>query len=864
MTSDSYISYFTPGQMAPETLEFIFVKRQKLAERIESQIAKSVLSASKQHTLLLGPRGVGKSHLVALLYHRIKARADLHGKVALAWLAEEEWSVANLADFFLVILRALANEYRESPLNDQIAALRRLPRSEIRDAAGRAIREFVGDRVLFLLVENLEEIFRGLSHDEQWALRSYLSETPFATILATTPSLFAGVQKQTEAFYGFFQQTYLDELTADEATELLEKLAEWRNDDRLAAFLKTPVARERVQAVNDLAGGHPRVYLLFAHLLTQERLDELVTPFLELLDELTPYYQSRMQLLSPQQRKIIEFLCDSRGAVQVKAIAEDTLLEQRAVAAQLGELEKMSYVRKTPFGRESYYELREPLLRMVIELKRSHNREPLRLIVDFLRRWYSRTERRERLERMGEDAPLTQQYLRYALDLNRAIMDTPDLARAETLSPEYWKCRDTKDYKRAAEIAAEIIERKGTSVTSDDWVQYAFCLGEINQHKESLASYCRVIELDPNNAIAWNNRAYALNSLGQHEEALVMLAKAIELDPNDAIAWNNRAYALNSLGQHEEALVSITKSLESDPSNATAWHNRAYALNSLGQHEEALVSITKSLEIDPNNPGAWNNHAYDLNIQGRYEEALASITKSLESDPSNATAWHNRAYALSSLGQHEEALASITKSLEIDPDDTSAWSDRAFALNRLGRYEEALASLEKAYALDPKKGRIGLHQGRIFLHRRQWEEFIWAMTQYFDLGAGNPDSIRHGDSDFVVPSLWKAQFENESEKLTLLAGLYTAHDALADLGQGITDNIPALFDAEISQVRAEAWLAAWQAAGAGKPELEIPLRLLAAAVAWKAKPDVRALLALPIEERRILESLLPNATGKLL
>ena len=150
---------------------------------------------------------------------------------------------------------------------------------------------------------------------EQWAFRSYLSERPFVTMLATTPSLFAGVTEQNSAFYGFFQNIYLEELTVEEATELLEKVAERRADNRLADFLKTPTAKERVQAVHDLAGGHPRIYLLFAHLLTQETLDELVTPFLQLLDELTPYYQSRMQLLSPQQRKIVEFLCSARGAV---------------------------------------------------------------------------------------------------------------------------------------------------------------------------------------------------------------------------------------------------------------------------------------------------------------------------------------------------------------------------------------------------------------------------------------------------------------------------------------------------------------------------------------------------------------------
>jgi hypothetical protein len=38
----------------------------------------------------------------------------------------------------------------------------------------------------------------------------------------------------------------------------------------------------------------------------------------------------------------------------------------------------------------------------------------------------------------------------------------------------------------------------------------------------------------------------------------------------------------------------------------------------------------------------------------------------------------------------------------------------------------------------------------------------------------------------------------------------------------------------------------------------LPLRLLSTAVQWRAKPNPRLLLGLPLEERRILERLLPE------
>ncbi|MCX6378316.1 MAG: hypothetical protein NT023_02400 [Armatimonadetes bacterium] len=205
ISEQSYLSYFTPRQMSHELLEAILVKQGDLIQRLVDKTRQSVMTQAKYHTLLLGPRGIGKSYITALTYHRVKALPELEGKIAIAFLAEEEWSVASLTDLLLVILKALEQEYGD--LQTRIDALYRLPINEIEATANALIREYVGERTLFILIENLNEIFRGLESDGQWALRSFLSEHPFATLLATTQSLFAGVTKRDSAFYGFFQHS---------------------------------------------------------------------------------------------------------------------------------------------------------------------------------------------------------------------------------------------------------------------------------------------------------------------------------------------------------------------------------------------------------------------------------------------------------------------------------------------------------------------------------------------------------------------------------------------------------------------------------------------------------------------------------
>ncbi len=77
--------------MSPETLEAILVQRHALAEHLVELIRASALTDNKHFQLLIGSRGIGKTHLVSLIYHRVAKMEDLRDKLLIAWLQEEEW-----------------------------------------------------------------------------------------------------------------------------------------------------------------------------------------------------------------------------------------------------------------------------------------------------------------------------------------------------------------------------------------------------------------------------------------------------------------------------------------------------------------------------------------------------------------------------------------------------------------------------------------------------------------------------------------------------------------------------------------------------------------------------------------------------
>ena len=78
-----------------------------------------------------------------------------------------------------------------------------------------------------------------------------------------------------------------------------------------------------------------------------------------------------MAWLSPQQRKIIEFLCDRRHAVAVKEIARHCFITHQTASSQFKDPREKGYVHAITMGRESCYELHEPLIRFCLEVKSS-------------------------------------------------------------------------------------------------------------------------------------------------------------------------------------------------------------------------------------------------------------------------------------------------------------------------------------------------------------------------------------------------------------------------------------------------------------------------------------------------------------
>lgn len=410
------LSRFTPSVMDRELLERLFVARQRVLDEVVRRVEAASTSTERNHTLLVGPRGAGKTHLVSLVAHRVR---DLVGEgtgVQLAWLPEDPWTLVS----YRHLLAAVA-----ARLEPRVA--HEVPGTE--EDLERLLEGRAAERgPVVVVVENLDQILRAIGDDGQQRLRHLLQSSRPLLLVATSTTLDRSLTDQASPFYGFFTTSRLEPFDVDQAAEMLTAIAREREDEALVAYLASPEGWSRLRTVEHLAGGQPRMWAALASALTVEGLDDLVDLLLTRFDDLTPYYQEQLARLSGHQRLVVAELAALDRPLAVKELAERLEIDQRSVAKTVSDLVERRWVAETTSPvvamldrRRTYYELAEPLARLAFQIKDNRG-EPLRLVVDFLKHWFDPEDLSEvkALDHVRQFTASVEAYLRAASAAQRS------------------------------------------------------------------------------------------------------------------------------------------------------------------------------------------------------------------------------------------------------------------------------------------------------------------------------------------------------------------------------------------------------------------------------------------------------------
>ena len=821
-----FLSHYTPSLMNPEDLDAIFVQRDRLLNDLLENIENSILTEAKHHALLIGPRGIGKTHLISMIYHRVSANEVFKDKLKIAWLREEEWGVATFLDLLVRILNSLIEEYKDPNLEEQIKGLYSVSTEQAEQLAGHILKQYCQDKTLLLLMENLDEIFKGLDESGQQAFRAYLQNYGFITIVATSQSLFKGVQSRNLPFYGFFSPTHLKPLVLEEAIALLANIAKWRGDQKLADLLVTPLGKSRIRAIHHLAGGNHRIYIIFSQFLTTESLDSLVEPFMKTLDDLTPFYQSRMQFISPQQRKIIEYLCEQRGAIAVKEIAQHCFISPQTGSSQLKQLREMGYVYADAQGRESFYELQEPLMRICLEAKKRRG-TPNQLFISFLRVWFSREELKNRLEVLPLEAVFDRECTLQAL----AEMETSDDPKVSALLRDWNDAWQNSKHEKMLEISEALILIRGSGM---DWIKKAQTHNIISEQDKAIQYLNKAIEVEPNNPEIWNLRGFELYNMRLLNESLFSYEKSIQLDSRNAYTWSIKAWVELLSNQKEKSLFSIEKALKIDSDNVYVLGNASLVYERLEDIPKAIFYINKVIEINPDEDRAWREKAGIL-TKIDTEESLKCAEKSVQLNSNSSENFKKLAIIQYIKGDYQQAIDSINRSIKLYQYDDFSWMLKAISLIEIGLLTEGIECFDKS-------------------------DDLYSSASVRKIKVSAKDGIKSLGKNIIIYIFKKGKITNWRKDGQFVLTIYDKHNLLDDLSRGLVESIKAINEPNTSDHTAQVWLEMWQDLAGKYDEFKVALNLLKVAAEYKINRDRRVLLQLPQEERQILEELLNPET----
>ena len=89
-------------------------------------------------------------------------------------------------------------------------------------------------------------------------------------------------------------------------------------------------------------------------------------------------------------------------------------------------------------------------------------------------------------------------------------------------------------------VTLSLPEKVNTESIEQYYFDIAFEMGESGNHKGAILNFTKVIELEPNNHIAYMNRGWNKAQLGDYYAAISDYNKSIKIESNYALAYSNR------------------------------------------------------------------------------------------------------------------------------------------------------------------------------------------------------------------------------------------------------------------------------------------------------------------------------------
>ncbi len=742
--------------------ELVGAERWDILHSILKELSLEKNELPKQHWLITGPRGIGKSHLLTLLYHKVKNDERL-SKQWITVLFPEELRMANDLAKFLErtvneILLELEREQNpiSSELKKEITKTKEIPPVERNDylfSLLNWIHQATG-RFILLITENLQQLLgKKIGEIEQKKLRAFLQTHDTVLLISSATSVFNILHDHKQPFYHFFHLKRLNDMSFDEMKSLIANLM----SESGGAYAMASISKNeaRLRAIHSFTGGNPRLAVFLSEILKTDVPDEMLDFMDELLDELNPYFEAILNDTPDYMEEVMNTLAIFEPAQSPKEIADHLEAEQSTIRNYLKQMKDSGYVRVAfSKGNSNFYRLSEYLYRIWYQMRDSSHREETRWLMELLIMLYSPADIVREKNRLASCLPgIIRESYKELIHKTADFMDrNPDYCKViqwcvdsgSKLNIEEGKDRkikelidtakkysNTKKYKEVIEICKKILE-------FDPKEELAFglwgvTLAKKGSYEEAITKFEEALGVNPNSANAYLAWGDSLRRLKRYEEAIDKFIKASQIDLNSVYAYWGWGACLRSQKKFADAIDKFKKSAALAPNDAAAYGAWGDCLRELRQFSEAELKYNKAIDVDPSYEDAYLNMSICLSEQKKDGEAIEVLQKLIKYNPNSINAYGMWGAYLGEQKQYDEAIDKFKKVLELDSTSTQALIGWIRALVENEKHDEAIAIIENQREFNDSDCRIPLYYGTALLKKARYQEATSQFEKLLDV-----------------------------------------------------------------------------------------------------------------------------------
>lgn len=809
-----------------------FVGRHSKLEHLLQHIRTSA-GENKNHLLILGSRGMGKTSMLRRIAIAIREDEELRRQWIPVNFREEQYNVRQLRFFWKNTADSVAEWCEQTGDNGNAAQLDKAQESNADADTLWDLLHNVSQQHharLLLLVDNLNLILQNLTEHDQWALRHILSQPDGPMMIAATTALIEQFTQRDAPFYDYFHLHDLLPLSVNELRSCLIRIATTRDAAGQRVITEINRQPERLQVLYTLTNGNPRTLFHIYQILESLNPNDENTPdsfmvLLEsLLDSVTPLYKARTEELAPQQRQVLDAIALAWDPKSSAWIAAETHLTSTTLSSQLKRLRELGVIEEVRLANnKNGLQVRERFYNIWYLLRHGsrRGRRRLRFFTCFLMDWYSSVERNDMARRYLRGNNKT--HIEYGLalasaadssGLERAVVQEITLSvlqRNELLDEIIGKELDSAimNRKQQQQEVKASLQKKGWKITK---IRQFWCLlsANLSLTEKEIQKVINAIEgMDGQQlmelSVHWENQkvpcatyfTVALIDMIKKNQQDGLIRDYEDIEGFLAVAeqTENNAILLFPLLRMPElatkeipkdkidlALGELFSRSERDSKDKNYWVGLGTLLHEqLFCYDEAEKAYRKAIELDPKFAYPWYNLGFLLqNHLSRCDEAEEAYRKAIELNPKFASPWNDLGNLLTDhFSSYDDAEKAYRKAIELDPEFAYPWNNLGNLLqNNMFRYDDAEKAYRKAIKLDPKNAYPWNGIGTLLQdHLVRYDEAEKAYLKAEELGMDN-----------LYPTgnlCWLAIQQNQREKALKL---YQDLQALPKVGRNLLNS----------------------------------------------------------------------------